>query len=145
MSTTSCFLKKNHQVLVSSNANHSRVSTTDANLDFDPIQDRRGPSPQSLESKGVTNYKEYLCREVPRFIRSAIETAVNNEVKPIEERLRAQIVSLIEEVQNRAFSSYLALHGSVEPSVPPSNVSIEPRDRPNKVLGASSPDIPQAF
>jgi hypothetical protein len=136
---------KHHQVLVSSNANRSRASSAEANSGFYPIQDHQGPSPQSPESREVANYEQYLRREVPMFVRSALETAVNNEVEPIEERLRAQIVSLIEEAQNRAFSSYRALHGSVESSVPPSNTSIELRDQPNEMLGASSPDILQFY
>jgi hypothetical protein len=39
---------------------------------------------------------------------------VNDEFEPLEERLKSQIVRLIEEAQNRAFSSYRAMQNSTE-------------------------------
>lgn len=86
--------------------------------DFEPIQDDQDHRPRSPDSQEVINYEEYLRREVPRFVLNALESAVNSEVEPIEERLKAQIVSLIEEAQNRAFSTYHAAHGSSESSYP---------------------------
>lgn len=43
---------------------------------------------------------------LPRFVRSALETQVSNEIQPIEERLRGQILDVIKEAQNRAFQEY---------------------------------------
>jgi hypothetical protein len=132
------------RTLVSSDGSSCKL-TVNFIVDFDPIQDHPDASSQSPDSREVANYEEYLRREVPRFVRTALETAVNNEVEPIEERLRAQIMTLIEEAQNRAFSSYRALHSSVEPSVPPTNIGIELRDWPNAILDGDSPTTLETF
>jgi hypothetical protein len=57
---------------------------------------------------------------LPRFVRSALETQVCNEIQPIEERLRGQIMDVIEQAQNRAFQEYRGMmeeSHSTDPSV----------------------------
>jgi hypothetical protein len=53
--------------------------------------------------------EDYLRREVPRLFREALEVVVNAESQPIEEQFRSQLVDIMEETQNQAFSSYKAL------------------------------------
>jgi hypothetical protein len=57
---------------------------------------------------------------LPGFVRSALETELNNEMQPIEERLRGQLLEVIEQAQNRAFHEYRAMMDTnhrPEPSV----------------------------
>jgi hypothetical protein len=63
-------------------------------------------SPQDLTD--LTNYEDYLRRNLPQFVRSALEARINNEIQPIEEGLRDQILDVIEEAQNQAFLAYRA-------------------------------------
>jgi hypothetical protein len=69
----------------------------------------------------VGNYEDYLRRELPKFFENALETAVNHEIQPIEERLRRQMVSLLEVAQKLAFSEYRSIMGApaVNSSMPP--------------------------
>jgi hypothetical protein len=63
-------------------------------------------SPQDLTD--LSNYEDYLRRNLPQFVRSALEARINNEIQPIEEGLRDQILDVIEEAQNQAFLAYRA-------------------------------------
>jgi hypothetical protein len=67
----------------------------------------------------ITNYEDYLRRVLPRLVRNALETQVDNGIQPIEERLRGQILDVIEQSQNRAFLEYRAMINT-DPSGKPS-------------------------
>lgn len=75
---------------------------------FEPIQEDNTTRAQTVESEGLANYEEYARRELPRLFRSTLETIVHNETRPIEERLKSQLTSIIQECQDRVFSSYRA-------------------------------------
>lgn len=82
-------------------------------------------SPESLE---LANYGDYSRRELPRLFRSLLETAVNDEAQPIEERLRGQLTSMIQECQDRVFSNYRSLRAtqSMGSSAPPESQANSP-------------------
>jgi hypothetical protein len=77
--------------------------------DFEPVQDREDNMSQYPDPVVLTDYEAYLRRVLPRFVRSDLEIAVDTEIQPIEEQLRARILQVIEEAQNRAFLSYRAM------------------------------------
>jgi hypothetical protein len=76
--------------------------------DFQPVRDQESPSPLSPESRVFLEYEGYFRRELPRHFHDIVESAVGNEIQPIEERLRRQFISFLEEAQNRTFSSFRA-------------------------------------
>ncbi|KAN0110859.1 hypothetical protein V8E51_007246 [Hyaloscypha variabilis] len=78
---------------------------------FEPIRDYQGDDIQPHDSQEVANYEEYLRRELPNFFKEALESAVNHEIQPIEERLRGQMLSLLEVAQKLAFSKYRSMIG----------------------------------
>jgi hypothetical protein len=88
-------------------------------IDFEAIQDDIIRSPDSEE---LANYEEYSRRELPRFFRSALEAAIADEAQPIEERLRSRLVGMIQDCQDRVFSTYKSRRGS---GTPPSNAVVE--------------------
>jgi hypothetical protein len=84
------------------------------------VRDNEENRPPSVDLTNLTNYEDFLRRHLPHFVRSALETAVNNDIQPMEERLRSQILNIIEQAQNRAFSTYRAMADSAlgaEPSI----------------------------
>jgi hypothetical protein len=118
-------------------------------LDFEPIRDNEDKEPQSPDLVNLTNYEEFLRRTLPRFVRNALETQVNNEIQPIEERLRGQLMDVIEQAQNRAFQEYRGMmeeSHSTDPSVDSGYASNHARptstsshDRKGKGLGSNMP------
>lgn len=80
---------------------------------FEPIRDNEanyidGQTPQSQD---IDSFQGYLRRELPRFFSTVLENAITRELHPIEERLRSELVDLMQEAQNNAFSSWRAMHG----------------------------------
>ncbi|KAF4630123.1 hypothetical protein G7Y89_g8018 [Cudoniella acicularis] len=70
---------------------------------FEPIQEDVD-LPRDVE---LFLYEEYSRRELPRMFRGAIETIVNEGTQPLEEQLRGQLTSIIQQCQDRIFSNYL--------------------------------------
>jgi hypothetical protein len=98
-------------------------------IDFEAIQDDIIRSPDSEE---LANYEQYSRRELPRFFRSALEAAIADEAQPIEERLRSRLVGMIQDCQDRVFSTYKSRRGSGTPSsnVVAENTSLEQLSSP---------------
>ncbi len=89
-------------------------------LDFDPVRDNEDSRPFSPETSDLSKYEQFLYHNLPRLVRSALETEVNNEIQPIEERLREQLPNLVEHALSRAFLQYHAMvddNSSIGPSV----------------------------
>lgn len=72
-------------------------------LDFETLQQVTAQSPGAAE---LLEYEEYSRRELPRMFQSALENAINQEAEPIAERLRTQLINMIQECQARVFSTY---------------------------------------
>lgn len=96
-------------------------------LDFEPIQDHEANciNAQTSQSQDIDSFQGYLRRELPRFFSTVLENAVTRELYPIEERLRSELVDLMQEAQNNAFSSWRAMYGigvDSEPSPTPTSL-----------------------
>jgi hypothetical protein len=76
---------------------------------FEPVQDEAIQSPASFE---LSNYEEFSRQELPRVFRGALEAVINTAAQPLEEQLRSQLVSMIQECQDRVFSSYRSRNSS---------------------------------
>jgi hypothetical protein len=63
-------------------------------------------APQSPDSRELADYEEYSRQELPRAFRSYLEDAVNNETQHLEEHIRSQLVSIVQDCQARTFSAY---------------------------------------
>lgn len=98
---------------------------------FEPIQED-GDLPQDIE---LFLYEEYSRRELPRMFRTAIETIVDEETQPLEEHLRGQLTTIIQQCQVRIFSNYLSQKPASTPSAAVlgtlgvSNVDVEAASR----------------
>jgi hypothetical protein len=90
-------------------AQHPRSNILTERPDFEPIRDYHGNDIQPPDSREVANYEDYLRRELPKFFKNALESAVSHEMQPIEERLSRQMLSVLEEAQKLAFSKYRSL------------------------------------
>jgi hypothetical protein len=72
-------------------------------LDFEPVRDLEDDEARVPDSLRL---EEHLRREVPRIFRILLDTEVDNELQSIEERLKSRLLSLLEEAQNHALTSY---------------------------------------
>jgi hypothetical protein len=97
-------------------------------VDFEPIRDIE-ESITNVPIQDVASFQSYLLRELPRFFSTVLENAVTRELHPIEERLRSELVDLMQEAQNNAFSSWRAMHQSGADSelLPPATTAQNPR------------------
>jgi hypothetical protein len=77
-------------------------------------------------------------------VRCALETAVNSEAEPLEEGLRAQIVDLVEEAQNRAFSAYRALQQTPSLQMSSGDIGTKPNN-PSGSLKLAAPSLPDEY
>ncbi|KAF4614326.1 hypothetical protein G7Y89_g15411 [Cudoniella acicularis] len=70
---------------------------------FQAVQDESVQSPDSTE---LSNYEDYSRQQLPRYFRDALQAIVAEEAQPIEERLKSRLVDLIQDCQERVFSTY---------------------------------------
>jgi len=81
-------------------------------LDFEPVQNENIKSP---ESQNLASYEEFSRQELPRIFKNSLETIVNNEMQPIEERFRGQLTNLIKDCQDQVFFRFKSLVQIPEP------------------------------
>ena len=79
-------------------------------LDFALIRDHHDDEPQTAASQELARYEEYIRRELPRCFRKALEAAVDNEIRGVGDRLRGQLLTLLDKAQKQAFDNYHAAH-----------------------------------
>ncbi|KAH8594425.1 hypothetical protein B0O99DRAFT_711740 [Bisporella sp. PMI_857] len=68
---------------------------------FEPIQEQPHRKNNLANAQPLADYEAYVRRELPRFFRAELETAVNDEVGPIEERLMNQIMDMYQTCQEQ--------------------------------------------
>ena len=73
-----------------------------------------------------------MRRELPRVFRSTLEAALNAQLQPLEERLRAQLAVMIQESQDLVFSQYRSRPYSLvaQPAAGPESVRTVDNDFP---------------
>lgn len=131
----------------------SRVPGFDSKLnfiDFEPLHEEATESPGAIQ---LSDYEEYSRRELPRIFRGALEEAVNQETEPIAERLRNQLINMIQECQERVFSTYRSrMTPSRSSPLPRSDTCGEtqnsirvPTTQDNNIDGAIHPDMENLF
>jgi hypothetical protein len=70
------------------------------------VQDKAESRSFSPNSTHLINCEDFIRHAVPRLVRSTIESELNNETQPIEERLKAQLPGIVEQALSRAFLEY---------------------------------------
>lgn len=75
------------------------------------MQDKAESRFFSPDSTHLINCEDFIRHVVPRFVRSTIESELNNEMQPIEERLKAQLPGIVEQALSRAFLEYRTMVG----------------------------------
>jgi hypothetical protein len=81
-------------------------------LDFEPIQEEVTHQPDAE----MLLYEEYSRQELPRLFRNALETVVSEETQHLEERLRDELVNMIQDCQDRVLSNYRSLNTNGKPT-----------------------------
>lgn len=104
-------------------------------IDYDYDVDQHQRAVLSPGSDKFAQYEEYLGRELPRQVRRRLEDAIDEEMEPIEERLKAQLVDIVKESQADLFRTFQA-NLSSEVGVPGKTIS-EP------LLGEASSTLTQ--
>lgn len=69
----------------------------------------------------MARYEQYLRIEIPRCFKRALESAIDNEIRGVGDRLRDRLFTLLEEAQVEAFGMYRADQFIEEAMVPPSS------------------------
>ncbi|KAH6675858.1 putative resistance to glucose repression protein 1 [Halenospora varia] len=75
---------------------------------FDGVQE---DVPSSPDTRELSNYEEYIRRELPRLVRSNIEEVVRRETQPLEAALIGSLVGIIQDCQDRVFRAYRETQG----------------------------------
>jgi hypothetical protein len=73
---------------------------------YDYDEDTKQESNHSPTSAGFARYEAYLSRELPRSVRRELELAMENELGPIEEKLKSQLELIVRNCQERLFKIY---------------------------------------
>lgn len=81
----------------------TRNTALTRSTDFDPVCEESAPSPDTRE---LEDYEEYSRQELPRLVRSSLESVVNEQTQPLEEHLRSQLLTIIQDCQDKMFSAY---------------------------------------
>jgi hypothetical protein len=81
-------------------------------LDFEPIQEEILHQPNAE----MLLYEEYSRRELPRLFRNALENVVSEETQHLEERLRDELVNMIQDCQDRVLFNYRSLNINGRPT-----------------------------
>jgi hypothetical protein len=70
--------------------------------DFEPVQENA----QSPDSRALADFEAFSRQQLPRYFRSYLEEAVNNETQHLEEHIRSHLVTIVRDCQDRMFSAY---------------------------------------
>ena len=75
-------------------------------LVFEPVEESVD---QLSDSTKLAEFEEYTQKELPRLFWAALEEAVTKEMQPVEERLRTQLMGMIQNCQHQVFSTYQSM------------------------------------
>lgn len=67
-------------------------------------------SPPAHESD-IARYEEFLRRELPRRVRGELEVRIEQELSPVEESLKRQLVDIVRDMQQSLFADFRKLQG----------------------------------
>ncbi|KAH8810060.1 hypothetical protein F5882DRAFT_282327 [Hyaloscypha sp. PMI_1271] len=73
---------------------------------FEPVEESVS---QQSDSTKLAEFEEYTHNELPRLFWAALEEVVTKEMQPVEERLRTQLMDMIQNCQHQVFSTYQSM------------------------------------
>jgi len=68
--------------------------------------------PLSPSSRQFAEFEEYSKQELPRLVRSGLESLVSEEMQPMEESLKAKLMDVIREAQQSLLDKFKTDHGA---------------------------------
>lgn len=86
-------------------------------------------SPAAQESD-ISRYEEFLRRELPRRVRGELEVRIEQELSPVEESLKRQLVDIVRDMQQRLFADFRRLQGE---SAPPQGDDMAEDEEPGRI------------
>ncbi|KAI3397829.1 hypothetical protein diail_10362 [Diaporthe ilicicola] len=63
----------------------------------------------------IAQYEDFLRRELPRRVRGELEVRIEQELSPVEESLKRQLVDIVRDMQQRLFADFRRLQGEGAP------------------------------
>lgn len=69
------------------------------------------PSAGGGPASDIAQYEEFLRRELPRRVRGELEVRIEQELSPVEESLKRQLVDIVRDMQQRLFADFRRLQG----------------------------------
>ncbi|KAF8859289.1 hypothetical protein BDZ45DRAFT_725399 [Acephala macrosclerotiorum] len=121
---------------------------------FEHIRDHDDNDIRQSKTQEVEKYEDYLRQELPKFFKRALDSAISEEIQPIEERLGRKMMEILEEAQKLAFSTYRSMIDSAAGSPPPNFLQEEtyllvanpsltnPKDPPSASSEVQQPSTP---
>lgn len=88
-------------------------------------------SPAAQESD-ISRYEEFLRRELPRRVRGELEVRIEQELSPVEESLKRQLVDIVRDMQQRLFADFRGLQGE---AAPPQGDDMAEDEEPGRICG----------
>ena len=82
------------------------------------MRDNEESEQHSPDLRDLSSYAQFLQHCLPRLVRSALETEINNDIQPIEERLKEKLPDLVEHALSRAFIEYRAITDGTQNGYP---------------------------
>lgn len=71
-------------------------------------------SPTAHEPE-IARYEEFLRRELPRRVRGELEVRIEQELSPVEESLKRQLVDIVRDMQQTLFADFRRLQSGAAP------------------------------
>lgn len=78
-------------------------------LVFEPVEES---VEQSSDSAKFAGFEAYTQQELPKIFWAALEEVVTKEMQPVEERIRTQLMGVIQDCQGQVFSTYQSMVNS---------------------------------
>lgn len=85
-------------------------------------------SPPTGESD-IARYEDFLRRELPRRVRGELEVRIEQELMPVEESLKRQLVDIVRDMQQRLFADFRRLQDEAAPQQRDDMAGIEEQGR----------------
>ncbi|KAL1866466.1 hypothetical protein Daus18300_006701 [Diaporthe australafricana] len=76
-----------------------------------PAWSLESPSSAAGPASDIAHYEEFLRRELPRRVRGELEVRIEQELSPVEESLKRQLVDIVRDMQQRLFADFRKLQG----------------------------------
>lgn len=101
------------------------------------------PGDHDHQKRELTEYEQYIRRELPPMLRQELESELENELNIFEDNVKTKAIDMIQRLQLRLLESFRKSHSASTPSTNglPSHLSITGLDQPDDNTGLPTFDI----